>query len=65
MKQHSQSDDAFQAELEALEEQFEAEEREDRRKEAERRRKGLPEPERDIRAFEGFAEGGAGPRATD
>jgi len=56
-------DDALQADLERLDAQFEAEDREDRRREAERRRKGLPEPERDIRTFEGFADGGAAPRA--
>lgn len=62
MSQHDKPDDTLQAELEALGEQFEAEEREDRRADAERRRKGLPEPERDIRAFPGFADGGAAPR---
>lgn len=56
-------DDALQADLERLDAQFEAEDREDRRREAERLRKGLPEPERDIRTFEGFADGGAAPRA--
>jgi len=54
--------DSLLADLEALGEQFEAEEREDRRMEAERRRTGLPEPERDIRTNEGFADGGAAPR---
>lgn len=54
--------DTLQADLEALAEVFEAEEREDRRKEAQCRRDGLPEPKRDIRAFEGFADGGAAPR---
>lgn len=54
--------DTIQADLEALAEVFEAEEREDRRIEAQRRRDGLPEPERDIRAYEGFADGGAAPR---
>ena len=54
--------DTLQAELEALAKVFEAEEHEDRRKEAQRRRDGLPEPERDIRTFEGFADGGAAPR---
>lgn len=57
--------DALQADLERLAAQFEAEEREDRRADAERRRKGLPEPERDIRAYPGFADAGAVPRATD
>ena len=42
---------------------FEAEDREDRRAEAQRRREGLPEPKRDIRTFDGFASGGAAPRA--
>jgi len=54
--------DTLQADLEALAKVFEAEEREDRRKEAHRRRDGLPEPERDIRTFDGFADGGAAPR---
>ncbi len=63
MNQHHKPDDALQAELEALGEQFEAEERQDRRAEAQRRRKGLPEPERDIHTFPGFADGGAAPRA--
>ena len=54
--------DTIQADLEALAKVFEAEEREDRRKEAQRRRDGLPEPKRDIRAFEGFADGGVAPR---
>lgn len=54
--------DTLQSELEALAEVFEAEDREDRRKEAKRRRDGLPEPKRDIRTFEGFADGGATPR---
>lgn len=61
MTQHNPKD-SLQADLEALGEQFEAEEREDRRAEAERRRQGLPEPERDIRAYDGFADGGAAPR---
>lgn len=61
MTQHNPKD-TLQAELEALAEVFEAEDREDRRKEAQRRRDGLPEPERDIRAFDGFADGGAAPR---
>lgn len=60
MKQHHHTDD-LQAALEALNAVFEAEEREDRRAEAQRRREGLPEPERDIRAFPGFANGGAAP----
>lgn len=54
--------DTLQAELEALAKVFEAEDREDRRKDSQRRRDGLPEPERDIRAFDGFADGGAAPR---
>lgn len=54
--------DTLQADLEALAEVFEAEDREDRRRDAQRRRDGLPEPKRDIRAFEGFAGGGAAPR---
>ena len=53
----------LQADLEALAEVFEAEDREDRRAEAQRRRDGLPEPKRDLRTFEGFADGGAAPRA--
>ena len=61
MIQHNPKDD-LQAELEALGEVFEAEDREDRRKEAQRRRDGLPEPKRDIRAYPGFADGGAAPR---
>jgi len=60
--QHHTPDDGLQADLEALGEQFEAEEREDRRVDAERRRKGLPEPERDIKTYPGFADGGATPR---
>lgn len=55
--------ESLQADLEALAEVFEAEDREDRRKEAQRRRDELPEPERDIRTFDGFANGGAAPRA--
>ena len=62
MNQHRTPDDALYADLEALGEQFEAEEREDRRAKAERRRQGLPEPERDIIAYPGFADGGAAPR---
>lgn len=61
MTQHNPKD-SLQTELEALGEQFEAEEREDRRADAERRRKGLPEPERDITTYPGFADGGAAPR---
>ena len=60
-QQHPKAD--LQADPEALAEVFDAEEREDRRKEAQRRRDGLPEPERDIKTFEGFADGGAAPRA--
>ena len=55
--------DTLQADLEALAEVFEAEDREDCRAEARRRRDGLPEPKRDIRTFDGFANGGAAPRA--
>ena len=61
MTQHNPKD-TLQADLERLNAEFEAEDREDLRAEAERRRKGLPEPERDIRAYEGFADGGAVPR---
>lgn len=61
MAQHRPTD-SLPADLEALAEVFEAEDREDRRKEAERRRQGLPEPERDIRAYPGFADAGATPR---
>lgn len=53
----------LQSDLDALAEVFEAEDRQDRRAEAQRRREGLPEPERDIRTFPGFADGGATPRA--
>lgn len=53
----------LQADLEALAKVFEAEDREDRRKEAQRRRDGLPQPKRDLRTFEGFADGGSAPRA--
>ncbi|MCT2252625.1 hypothetical protein M3G46_08590 [Corynebacterium sanguinis] len=60
MTQHPNDD--LQTELEALAEVFEAEDREDRRKQAQRRRDGLPQPKRDIRAFDGFANGGAAPR---
>lgn len=61
MTQHHPKD-SLQTDLEALAEVFEAEEREDRRREAQRRRDGLPEPERDIRTFDGFADGGVAPR---
>jgi hypothetical protein len=61
MRQHHPKDD-LQADLKALAEVFEAEDREDRRKDAERRLKGLPEPARDIKTFDGFADGGAAPR---
>ena len=61
MTQHN-ANVVIQADLEALAEVFEAEEREDRRIEAQRRRDGLPEPERDLRTFEGFADGGEAPR---
>lgn len=54
--------DPLQADWEALAEVFEAEDREDRRIEAQRRRLGLPESKRDIRPFDGFADGGAAPR---
>ena len=62
MTQHHPKD-SLQAELETLAEVFEAEDREDRRAEAQRRRDGLPEPKRDIRTFDGFANGGVAPRA--
>lgn len=62
LNQHYKPDDALQADLERLDAQFEAEDREDRRREAERRRKGLPEPKRDLRTFEGFADGGTASR---
>lgn len=62
MSQHN-PEDTLQSDLDALAEVFEAEDREDRRAEAQRRREGLPEPERDIRTFPGFADGGAAPRA--
>lgn len=61
MTQHNPKD-SLQADLEALAEVFEAEDREDRRAEAQRRRDGLPEPRRDLRTFEGFADGVAAPR---
>lgn len=61
MTQHHPKD-SLQADLEALAKVFEAEDREDRRRDAQRRREGLPEPKRDIRAFPGFADGGAAPR---
>ena len=54
--------DKLQADLEALGRVFDAEDREDRRKEAKRRRAGLPEPKRDLRVYDGFANGGAVPR---
>ena len=63
MNQQHRSDDTLQAELEALAEVFEAEERADRRAEAQRRLAGIPEPERDLRTFEGFADFGAASRA--
>ena len=63
MTQQHHPQDTLQADLEALAEVFEAEDREDRRKEAQRRRDGLPEPKRDISTFDGFADGGAAPRA--
>lgn len=62
MTQHHPKD-TLQSDLEALGTVFEAEEREDRRIAAQRRRDGLSEPERNIRAFESFADGGAAPRA--
>lgn len=62
MNQPHKPGGALQAELEALGAQFEAEDREDRRTEAERRRKGLPESERDIWAFDGFADARAAAR---
>ena len=61
MTQHHPKD-SLQADLEALAKVFEAEDREDRRKDAQRRRDGLPEPKRDLRTFEGFADAGAAPR---
>lgn len=61
MTQHNPKD-TLQADLEALAKVFEAEDREDRRAEAQRRRDGLPEPSRDLRTFEGFADGVAAPR---
>ena len=54
--------DTLQSDLEALAEVFEAEDREDRRMDAQRRRDGLPEPKRDLRTFDGFADGGVAPR---
>ncbi|SEA50687.1 hypothetical protein SAMN02910418_01751 [Bowdeniella nasicola] len=54
--------DTLQADLEVLAEVFEVVDREYRRKEAQSRRDGLPEPERDIRAYHGFADGEAAPR---
>lgn len=62
MNQDHKPDDALQSDLERLNAEFAAENREDRRREAERRRKGLPEPERDITTYPGFADGGAAPR---
>lgn len=56
------SHDDLQADLVRVAAEMEAEDREDRRIEAQRRREGIPEPERDIRAFDGFADGGATPR---
>ena len=61
MIQHNPKD-SLRADMEALAKVFEAEDREDRRRDAQRRREGLPEPKRDIRAFPGFADGGAAPR---
>lgn len=61
MAQHN-ANDTLQADLEALAEVFEVEDREDRRAEAVRRRQGLPERERDIKTYPGFADGGAAPR---
>ena len=61
MTQHHPKD-SLQADLEALAKVFEAEDREDRRRDAQRRRDGLPEPERDLRTFEGFADSGVAPR---
>ena len=63
MTQQHHPKDTLQADLEALADVFEAEDREDCRAEARRRRDGLPEPKRDIRTFDGFANGGAAPRA--
>ncbi|QIK72584.1 hypothetical protein G7070_10315 [Propioniciclava coleopterorum] len=63
MNQHHTPGDTLRAELEALNAEFEAEEREDRCAEAQRRRQGLPESKRDIRAYKGFAGGGAAPRS--
>ena len=63
MTQQHHPKDTLQADLEALAEVFEAEDREDCRAEARRRRDGLPEPKRDIRTFDGSANGGAAPRA--
>lgn len=61
MNQHYPSD-TLQADLERLNAEFEAEDREDRRVEAQRRCQGLPKPERDIKTFPGFADGGTAPR---
>lgn len=43
--------------LAALEARFAAEDREDRRADRARRRAGLPEPPREIRTYDGFADG--------
>ncbi len=48
--------------LQELEDEINAEDREDRRRERERRRLGLPEPKREIKTFNGFADAGAAPR---
>lgn len=56
-------EDTLQSDLDALAQVFEAEDREDRRAEAQRRREGLPEPERDVWTFPGFADGRVAPRA--
>lgn len=45
-----------------LDEQIAAEDREDSRAERERQRLGLPEPERDVRTFEGWAGTAVTPR---
>ncbi|MDN5778862.1 MAG: hypothetical protein L0H96_18360 [Humibacillus sp.] len=50
--------------LAALEAKFVAEDREDRRAERARRRAGLPEPDRDVQTFDGFAQSGARARET-
>ena len=46
-----------------LEDQFQAESREDRRKQRARRRLRLPEPHRDIKTYEGWADTRVEPRA--